>query len=739
MKRALAGERWRLGSISIAHFRGVAGERTVRFDGMSGLLHGYNGVGKSTVAQCLQWTLYGRFPQNVLANVSLPRFLAPVEGQKKAYSGEITFQRGKERLVIRRDEADRSFTLTHDARRYSDQEAEVRRDELLGLDMDTFVRAVVLQQSRIRGLLLDEPRERNKALDRLLGMDAMEQLAAIVQRPDFAEAARAFRQRIQDEERRLAATEAVLRKQREAAERGAREHKFLAKDFSPAGLQRACAAVGATVAAVATKYEAAIAPIPACDTVAKAGLLHRQVRKAVAAIRGQSRLTRQFEPVQARRARLIQLQKSWTDAIVQRDGARAQVLAWVEKNGTKDEVAAAKGRHHDNIAGSRKELGAANALYRLLHDAHAYVAHGDAGTCPVCEQGLPRGTKLAPALAKRMQALTSRTIDDLNGAIAEDERRLASLDEELESLATLESAQAKAQRVTDRVRRDAAKELDCGELADAKVAKRLSEAVAKVEKEQAAIQTRLDAMEVELQAVEEESERIHEGLVPVLKKREEQAAQEAEGEARKVAYAQDEARALRMDGVTVNLDRIRNALLRAQDELASARLDKARPRAAELYRKLVRHPRFDTLRIATVPRKLKVDYAFEVSVAGASRTALEARLALSDGQLTAAALGVFFALAESAAHGLDLLYVDDPTQNLDYRCKEAMAHVVAEIAKRKQVIVSTHDDDFVGLLESEGFHARAFIHRIAEWDGNPTYETTAPPSGASSKARAPAR
>jgi AAA domain len=196
MKRAPKGDRWRLHAITICHFRGVAGEQTVHFDGMSGLLHGKNGVGKSTVAQCLQWTLYGRFPQGVLANASLPQFLAPVEGRKKAYCGEVVFQRGAERLVLRRDESEGSFTLTIGSRCYRKKEADAKRDELLGLDMDTFVRAVLLQQSRIRGLLLDEPRERNKALDRLLGMDALEQLMSVVQRDNFADAAHAWRSRI---------------------------------------------------------------------------------------------------------------------------------------------------------------------------------------------------------------------------------------------------------------------------------------------------------------------------------------------------------------------------------------------------------------------------------------------------------------------------------------------------------------------------------------------------------------
>ena len=97
---------------------------------------------------------------------------------------------------------------------------------------------------------------------------------------------------------------------------------------------------------------------------------------------------------------------------------------------------------------------------------------------------------------------------------------------------------------------------------------------------------------------------------------------------------------------------------------------------------------------------------------------------LSDGQLTAAALGLFYALAESTAHGLDLLYVDDPTQNLDHSHKEAMAKVIADISTRKQVIVATQDEDFVSLLRDAGFEAAGITHHIESWDGRPSVTTT---------------
>ena len=99
---------------------------------------------------------------------------------------------------------------------------------------------------------------------------------------------------------------------------------------------------------------------------------------------------------------------------------------------------------------------------------------------------------------------------------------------------------------------------------------------------------------------------------------------------------------------------------------------------------------------------------------------------LSDGQMTAAALALFFALAESSQHSLDVLYVDDPTQNLDHTRKRAMAKVIADIASRKQIVVSTQDEDFVTLLRDLDFDGGSVVHNIVAWDRTPEVKTTMP-------------
>src|SRR5258708_15473046 len=114
--------RWRLESVTIHDFRGVLGSQVFEFDGRPALIWGNNGVGKSTLALAIEWTLFGAFPSNAL---SVPRdaFMSPVGRGSKVWKGEVIFVRGKNRLVVRRDAGTDTLTVECGGEKKSDKKA----------------------------------------------------------------------------------------------------------------------------------------------------------------------------------------------------------------------------------------------------------------------------------------------------------------------------------------------------------------------------------------------------------------------------------------------------------------------------------------------------------------------------------------------------------------------------------------------------------------------------------------
>jgi DNA repair exonuclease SbcCD ATPase subunit len=716
--------RWRLASIKLNHFRGVAGEQTFAFDGRSSMLYGNNGTGKSTVALSLQWVLYGRFPEGILQNNLFDRFLAPVGQKSKSYSGEVTFRRGGETLTVRRDSV--KFTVTHGAECFEDDEAGAKRDALLGIDMDTFVRAVLLQQSRIRALLLDEPRERNKAIDRLLGMDVIEHLVEIVRPRDFEAAAREGRQKIDAERREHELKEKLLAEQLEQAQATARNLKFLNRDLNPTGLETRYAELGRDLAALGATYKVAVERLPPCKGANQVQAARDAFARGVKAIRLESELKKRAVPADVRIATFTSLLVRWDTALTMRDAAREALARLIQTHGGRpaldSELGAAKLRAKE----LREALKAADRLRQLLDDAHEFVCETAPKECPVCEQRLPPGLDLPTRLRERVSTLASQEAASLKSALEGVQRRATEIEQCLAALSSAEKDVAESQKTLDAIGTKAVDALGGAGIPENKIRARVEEALARDEKEREQLGTALKTMEDALDALALREGAIREALVPVIQKREEIAVQQGEFARLNARHAKSASVADQMELLSAQFAAIKKALLDTKQELATDLLVKAGPRARDLYRRLVSQPVFDTLDVQAQAKAGKVDYVFAVRTDDKTASSRDARLVLSDGQLTATALALFFGLAESASHDLDLLFVDDPTQNLDLPSKEAMAKVVAGVAAKRQVIVATQDEDFVAFLKGEGFPDEAVIYHLTAWDGNPIVERQVP-------------
>jgi DNA repair exonuclease SbcCD ATPase subunit len=716
--------RWRIASITIRRFRGVAGEHTFAFDGRSSVLHGNNGVGKSTVALALQWILYGRFPAGILQNNLFERFLAPVGQKAKGYSGEVVFTRGDETLTVHRDTGE--FSIMHGQECFKNEEAEVKRDGLLGIDMDTFVRAVLLQQSRIRSLLLDEPKERNKAIDRLLGMDVIEHFVDIVKPKDFENAAKERRQQIDAERREHELKEKLLGEQLEQAQATARSLKFLNKDLNPTGLEARYRALSSDLVALGATYKVEVQHLPACKDASQVQAAKNAFASAARAIRMEADLKKRAVPLDVRIAMFTSLLTRWQAALKTRDDARQALGRLTATHGERAAIERESAGAALRVKEIREELKAVDRLRQLLDDAGEVVRGTDPKACPVCEQDLPPGLDLPSRLSERVSTLASAETTELKSKLQDAEGRIAELDQKLAGLGLAEKDLTSAQKALDPLVRDAVAALGGAGIAENKVQARLGEALAKDEKEKEELGTALKAMEDALDALALREGAIREGLVPVIRKREEIAAHEAELRNLSAHHAKSALAVDRLQSLATQFAAIRSALLETKQELATDLLEKAGPRARDLYRRLVSQPVFDTLDVQAQPKAGKVDYVFAVRNGDNTASARDARLVLSDGQLTATALALFFGLAESASHDLDLLFVDDPTQNLDLPSKEAMAGVVAEVAAKRQVIVATQDEDFVSFLKNDGFADESVVHHLTGWDGNPKVDSQVP-------------
>lgn len=721
--RSKKGGGWRLSSATLTDFRGVSGTQTYKFDSQPGLVWGPNGVGKSTLSLGIEWTLFGRFPSGVLG-APKDAFMSPVGGTSKAYIGVVNLAWDDKILTVTRRATGNELEVTVGAKHHKGDEAQAMIEAELGLDADTFVRSVLLQQSRIRGLLLDEPKDRAKALDRLLGLDAAEAFLTLLKPKEIIKAAEAWRETIKESESSYISKEELLKERFEQAEKELRTHKFMDKDRSIDGLRRLYEQLDRDLRAIAKKHEVDLQDLPVADSPAAARQTSREVERRAAKIRTGTKLHKELAPlinrISDRQAEL----ESWRKAVASRDRAQKVVAALVEKSLDDKSLAKRQTALKEKRMVDAKRLQTLDALRDLLVQASDFFKANNVKTCPVCEQEISRPADVLKSLTSRAESLSTKVVRDAEDTVARVEAELQKVGDAREAAKEADNELAVRAKALEVLRKRVANALGKQMLIEKKVDAELTRAVASLEIERNKLQSGTKIVEDDLQAILDRDRAIRDGLLPFIDAREELRKLEDERKKAKAGHAQLNSKAEAMDDLATKVESIRKAVLAAKEEIAGGALKRASNKTQELYKKMVQHPLFDCLAIRANLKAAKVDYAFEVSSSEHSKSEREARLVLSDGQLTAAALGLFYALAESTVHGLDVLYVDDPTQNLDHSHKEAMAMVIADLATRKQVILATQDEDFVSLLRDAGFEAAGVTHHIESWDGRPSVTTT---------------
>jgi len=167
-----------LKTLRIKGFRAYTEEKEFIFDNHVVLLFGENHRGKSSTLNAIEWCLFGNecigkdtgIRERIeweIPNRNMRPYEALVEVnlKDKTTEGKITVAR--KWVSARKDEL--SVTLP-DGKSLRGNEAKEKLTQVLGLSFRDFLTTVYQHQEAIRDVLVQEPKERNEAIDRLLGL-----------------------------------------------------------------------------------------------------------------------------------------------------------------------------------------------------------------------------------------------------------------------------------------------------------------------------------------------------------------------------------------------------------------------------------------------------------------------------------------------------------------------------------------------------------------------------------------
>ena len=155
----------------------------------------------------------------------------------------------------------------------------------------------------------------------------------------------------------------------------------------------------------------------------------------------------------------------------------------------------------------------------------------------------------------------------------------------------------------------------------------------------------------------------------------------------------------RLQELFTGLSDISEALKVEKNSILKSTLDKLQNDISAYFTRILAHPYF--VNVQLTPEEEKKGSVYRIVAYDDSKnysTYVQTRF--SNAQTNVTALSFFFAMAGATTSRLGVLILDDPGQSLDPEHKKALAKMLADEAKEKQVILASQDEEIASLFRA---------------------------------------
>jgi DNA repair exonuclease SbcCD ATPase subunit len=694
-----------LKSLQVGGFRGFLDPQSFSFDSLVTILFGQNRCGKSSTLNAIEWSLFGDGcgGEKTKIRERIGWKIANQGAERGEVLVELAISDSDGVHFIRRSSRPRAGRTTLEAKleiELPDGEcldganAEQFLDRILRATFRDFATTVYQHQEAIRAIVTQEPRERNDAIDRLLGLSdyrnlltALQKVNAKGRQKDFVAKWNAFQNEVGTA---LKTRDSVLDEQRnEAAGAGVSRSKLNSK---------AALDLAQEVRQALDQFAIEIGLEPATIQVPHEWTSLRtfceDVRSTIDGLRGEIPAGKEQAELFERRKKVIGLQTELNSARTKQGEIAEKTRVFdkefggqmaVDKRLVELNQAIEKAEAHlcDTKARAALIRGAINVLKAEAEKNPSF------NLCRLCsKEAMGLLEKLQREWDENLQAGAEEITNKIKELETEKKKlgdaaeRYRGLNDNLEKVVqNLERCRQQTGELLGRVIAMEDDPLALLNLDTETIEDRLQRLSRAVQEKQA----RLSDIEGELKKIQIIYDILH---LEQKKKIVEQIQQSPE-------YKELEEVRDRAAELVADLESIREAISSVTNEEARNMVAAARTTIDRYFRRLTDHPAVRiNLDVQTNARTQCNNYEI-TDQDGQDLTPI-----LSQGDLNALALAIFLGLAASAkdSGAFGFVLMDDPSQSLDSEHKKALVQVLNEVARQKQLVVATMDREFRGYL-----------------------------------------
>ncbi len=691
--------------LKVRGFRGFVGEQEFEFDEPVVILFGENHRGKSSALNAVEWCLFG--DECVGKKTGIPERLGWEVANRHAGEGgvvvEVKFNNPDGDYVVRREasgtarRAASTATLTlPDGTSLQGEDAEVRISTLFRSSFRDFMTTVYQHQEAIRAILTDEPRQRNDAIDRLLGLSEFRELLKGTRDAGTEKEQKKIESEFDNlrglAEQSIRTYENLIREEKEKAV----AEGILTEDITEQEALRRAKQVGEALQSLAHDLEIADFQLSVLQNYKEIAEYREWVKDQTDTLWARAPDVAKQEALAGEQQKLATLKGNYETARARKAKAEQERDTFVQQNGDEKALAGRINEEKARVAELEKQIRETNRRASLVREAIEYLRRDPYATggekCPLCFSEVPDllahlESEWEQKIRKEVAELENERNDRASGRKRLELLRgqLTELEDDLDK--ALSDVKTCVGRVASSLGREIGKEDDPGAL----MITRLSD----IASELTGIGQAIEEKRPRIRAIYDQLARLR-TIDDILNYEGKKAIVEQIWETPEFADVneiRDEAARL-VEDVQV----IERCLAEASREEAEDKIRAAGAALDENFRRLTNHPAIPALVMeVTQDRRTGLNsYAFR-STDGTDPIPI-----LSQGDMNCLALSLFLGLARATGdtQPFAFLMLDDPAQSLGSEAKRQLVDVLEDVATWRKMIIATPDDSFTELLET---------------------------------------
>lgn len=709
-------------SIEIEGFRGVNEKKSFNFDKPLVFLFGNNGVGKSSILGAIEWCLFGdvayiRYMESRTKDELINSF--NLDGQCKVkivlkYNNEIYSLMREKELGTR----DSSLLLKTPNGEFADDEAQAKSFTLFNLSFDDFYRAVYLHQESIRGLLTDDPKERDEAMDRLFGLERMRDIIESVPLRDIKgtiEELQTKKEKIEEKTKgAIIQCESDLKRLEQEA-----EELNLSKDKQNFDYAKKLAVELITeLNIIAKQHNLDLTQISEPEEIKDLNSIALKIKSSLNECRKKVVEVSEFSKLTKKKTELDNLSERLEENKEETEGQETGLKRIIKEYGKTEEIVSKNKKLEEDIIKLDEKRKNTNVKFRLVEDAIECLDSTTDELCPVCSSKIDRD-RLLKKLKSEIENAQQKEIKQIDTSIKKLNEEKNKNEDVLEDLEKISKKMIDLNKLKKKIL-DGISELLEQKYSDEKdMTLKMEKEFEKIDSEIKKSQKIYEKREEEFQKIEEEIEKLK-TIYKVIKKRDEFKEIKVISPEEDKEFGNLKAGIDNLELFKKQLNEIIESMTNIQIDLATEMIEKSAETIKRLYSVLCNHPYYDNLQINVKSRNAKgyIKNSYTLKAFNSSEnkeTMVSTRF--STGQMNCVALTVYLSLSKVLPHKLGFLILDDPSQNLDLQHKEALCKVLTEIKEDCQVIIATQDDELQKILSSKTSEGNdKLVYSFESWD-----------------------